>query len=110
MGWAGCVEVWHPTANEETVSRLQRTAREHHLLMTGGSDFHGMYNSRLTKLGECLTPDEQITELLNYKAKQRRLQKKAAISAEKAVLIPIFDGILCKLHLCERQEHDHEHI
>lgn len=53
--------------------------------MTGGSDFHGMYNSRLTKLGECLTPDEQITELLNYKAKQRRLQKKAAISAEKAV-------------------------
>ena len=79
------VEVWHPTANEETVSRLQRTAREHHLLMTGGSDFHGMYNSRLTKLGECLTPDEQITELLNYKAKQRRLQKKAAISAEKAV-------------------------
>jgi hypothetical protein len=79
------VEVWHPTADEETVAHLKRTAREHNLLMTGGSDFHGMYNSRLTALGDCLTPDEQLTELLNYKAKQRRLQKKAAVAAEKAV-------------------------
>lgn len=79
------VEVWHPSADEEAVSRLQKAARAHNLLMTGGSDFHGMYNSRLTALGEFMTPDDQITELLGYKAKQRRLQKKAAVAAEAAV-------------------------
>lgn len=79
------VEVWHPTANEETVARLKRTAQKNSLLMTGGSDFHGMYNSRLTRLGACLTPDEQIAELLNYKAKLRRQQKKTAAASDTAV-------------------------
>jgi predicted metal-dependent phosphoesterase TrpH len=35
------VEVWHPENNETVRLNLRALAAEHHLIMTGGSDFHG---------------------------------------------------------------------
>ncbi len=70
------VEVWHPDNSPEETEKLIEIAKKNNLLMTGGSDFHGLYNSRITKIGSYSTPDENLTELLNYKAKKKRQQKK----------------------------------
>lgn len=71
------VEVWHPKNSSEQVEYLKNKAKEHKLLMTGGSDFHGMYNSEPRKIGDYTTPPENFEQLLKYKAKKRRQQKKA---------------------------------
>lgn len=71
------VEVWHPSANEEQQAALKKIATKHKLLMTGGTDFHGLYNMSSLSLGDYGTPDDAISKLLGYKSKQKRLQKKA---------------------------------
>lgn len=54
--------------------------------MTGGSDFHGLYGHKETSLGCCMTPKTQLNELIGYKARQKRLAKKAAELAAQAVV------------------------
>jgi hypothetical protein len=75
------VEVWHPSADEETVARLMKLAKKNGLLMTGGSDFHGMYGVGNVSVGTCVTPDENLDALLSYKARRRRKLAKAAKAA-----------------------------
>lgn len=72
------VEVWHPRNSEEDIQKLIEIANEYKLLKTGGTDFHGMYNKTPLPLGTCLTPDECLDELLNYKAKQGRQKRVTA--------------------------------
>lgn len=72
------VEVWHPENSPEQVEELLKIAKKHHLLTTGGSDFHGMYSKNINHLGSYSTPDDCLTALLGYQAKQRRQKKKAA--------------------------------
>ena len=76
------VEVWHPENTPEQQEYLKAVAKKHKLLMTGGSDFHGGYNAKPTVLGQCYTPQDNLNELLNYKAKQRRKQRR--LEKEKA--------------------------
>ena len=71
------VEVWHPSADADTVETLRAFAKTNDLLMTGGSDFHGMYGMG-TSLGACATPEEHLDALLNFKARQRRKLARAA--------------------------------
>lgn len=80
-GLAG-IEVWHPTSSEEDEASLIKIAEKNKLLMTGGSDFRGMYNRGRRTIGDCVTPQNHLSELLNYKTKMKRLQKKMA--AQKA--------------------------
>ncbi|MBR5272456.1 MAG: PHP domain-containing protein [Clostridia bacterium] len=61
------VEVWHPENNAEQTQWLFDFANAHSLIKTGGSDFHGMNNSRMTHVGEYRTPKEELEKLLNYK-------------------------------------------
>lgn len=68
------VEVWHPSHTEENVAQLSAFARDHQLLMTGGSDFHGLY-APSRPLGSATIPDEHVQALLTYKA---RLKKQRA--------------------------------
>ena len=77
------VEVWHPTADKQLTAELIAFAKKNKLLMTGGSDFHGLYNRSAISLGDYLTPKTQLNELLGYKARQKRLMKKNAALAEK---------------------------
>ena len=77
------VEVWHPSASEEDVARLQKIAKKSGLLMTGGSDFHGMYGTGNITIGSCQTPDANLDELLSYKTRKRRQMAKAAKAAAK---------------------------
>ena len=79
----GGVEVWHPSASEEDVARLQKIAKKNGLLMTGGSDFHGMYGTGNITIGSCQTPDANLDELLSYKTRKRRQMAKAAKAAAK---------------------------
>lgn len=78
------VEVWHPTCSKENEERLISIAKTHKLLMTGGSDFHGMYGHAGVSLGDYITPKQQLSELLNYKTKIKRQQKKLASLEEAA--------------------------
>lgn len=77
------LEVWHPTADEETRTRLIAIAKNHKLLTTGGSDFHGMYSRGIITIGDFTTPKQQLNELLNYKTKIKRQQKKLAQQQEQ---------------------------
>lgn len=56
---------------------LGSICKKHKLLMTGGSDFHGIYGSSTVTLGTCTTPDEHLDKLMGYKAKKKRAQRKA---------------------------------
>ncbi len=76
------IEVWHPTCSKENEARLIAIAKKHKLLMTGGSDFHGMYNHGKWSLGDYGTPKQQLSELLNYKTRVKRQQKKLSARQE----------------------------
>ena len=75
------IEVIHPSANEDEQAELKKFATKNKLLMTGGSDFHGLYNEHQVSLGDYSTPDDCLHALLTYKSKQKRLQKKLAAQA-----------------------------
>lgn len=81
MGIDG-IEVNHPSANEEQKANLRKIASKAKLLVTGGSDFHGLYNEYKVSLGDYTTSDDELHALLTYKSKQKRLQKKMAQKAE----------------------------
>lgn len=78
------IEVWHPSADEELTSGLLSFAKKNKILATGGSSFHGLYNEKVLTVGSYCTPKAQLQELLSYKAKQKRLQKKLnAVNVEE---------------------------
>lgn len=80
------IEVWHPSADEEAIEKLSAICKKNKILLTGGSDFHGIYGDRAVTLGACSTPQEHLDKLMGYKAKkkraQRRAEKEAAAAAE----------------------------
>ena len=63
------VEVWHPYHSEDQQAALAEFAEQHKLLMTGGSDFHGMYSRTARALGSTTIPDDCVEALLRYKQK-----------------------------------------
>lgn len=76
------IEVWHPSATEEQQEELKKLAVKNKLLMTGGTDFHGLYNEFPISVGDIEVPDDAVTKLLGYKSKVKRMQKKALKAAE----------------------------
>lgn len=76
MGLDG-IEVWHPEASDEDIEKLNTICKKNKILMTGGSDFHGIYGRKTVTLGTCSTPDEHVDKLMGYKAKKKRAQRKA---------------------------------
>lgn len=71
------IEVWHPSASAEIEAELIEFAKAKNLLMTGGSNFHGLYNRGSVLLGDYLTPKKHFDDLMNYKARKKRQQRKA---------------------------------
>jgi len=61
------VEIWHPSASAEDVANLKKLSADLGLLMTGGSDFHGMYSAVPNMIGSYVTPDEHFARMLEYK-------------------------------------------
>lgn len=63
------LEAWHPLHSDGDVRAIQTLARQYGLLLTGGSDFHGMYEGKVNQLGSCTTPEEWVEAL--YKRKEK---------------------------------------
>lgn len=57
------IEVNHYSNNEEQKSELISLAKENDLIITGGSDFHGLYNSTVTHIGSQTTDEENLDKL-----------------------------------------------
>lgn len=64
------VEVYHYSADEEQQAKLLAIANEYDLIVTGGSDFHGLYNTRPTPLGMYTTDKENIDRILRLCGKK----------------------------------------
>lgn len=64
------VEVYHYTADENARKQLLEIAEKYNLIVTGGSDFHGLYNAKPTFIGSNVTDKEnldRIFKLVNKK-------------------------------------------
>ena len=61
------IEVWHPSNTEERIDTLKAFAEENHLLMTGGTDFHGFYTDPLRPIGSCGAPEDTVQKMKEYK-------------------------------------------
>ena len=77
------LEVWCPENTEEQSEKLLKKAKQNKILALGGTNFRGMYNETPLTVGSYITPDKQLDELMSYKAKQKRLRKKAEQEAKK---------------------------
>lgn len=87
MGLDG-IEAWCPNNTNEQTQQIVDYCKKKKLLVTGGSNFHGIYAENTVTLGSYTTPQEHLDKLLGYKAKkkraQRRAEKEAALAAETA--------------------------
>lgn len=61
------IEAYHSRYDLETSMKLSSFAHDKKLLVTGGSDFHGMYSGRSIRLGSCTTPEKCFHELMAFK-------------------------------------------
>ena len=83
MGLDG-IEVWTPENTEEQTQAFFDYAKKNNLLMTGGSDFHGLYSRKANTIASYSTPDENLAALKTFQARQRRARRKAEAEAAKA--------------------------
>lgn len=65
------IETDHYSADEDYRSELKKIADKYNLICTGGSDFHGLYNSVPTHLGSGNTSIENIDRILKLTAKKK---------------------------------------
>lgn len=61
------IEAYHSRFNLEQSTKLSTFAHDNHLLVTGGSDFHGLYAQRPVRLGSCTTPEKCFRELMAFR-------------------------------------------
>lgn len=57
------IEVYHYSADDKQQKYLLDVAEKYNLIVTGGSDFHGLYNSHPTHIGQYTTDQENIDKL-----------------------------------------------
>ncbi len=62
------VEIGHYSADEQYRSVLSEIAEKYDLIVTGGSDFHGLYNSVPTHIGSESTTKENLDRILKLSA------------------------------------------
>ncbi len=80
----GRLEVWHRGNPSEQRERLLTIARRHDLLVTGGSDWHG--KGKPNALGENLTSDETVQEIINRGVLLSKESSKAKIKNRNAII------------------------
>jgi predicted metal-dependent phosphoesterase TrpH len=70
-------EVFHSRNNREEQKQLLTLAKDNNLLVTGGSDFCGMYGRGCVTIGHEQVNDAQVSSLLTYKSRMRRAKRMA---------------------------------
>jgi len=73
------VEAYHYSADEEQQQKLLETAEKYDLIITGGSDFHGLYNERPTHLGNYYTSKDNIDKIIKLANKANKLYKRGKL-------------------------------
>lgn len=68
------VEIEHPRNTEQDKAELRQLAEKYHLIVTGGSDYHGMNTNTPRPVGACTTADDQI-QRIEQLAKKRKSGK-----------------------------------
>lgn len=63
------IEVWSPYSDDVQKQYMVDVADKYNLVMTGGSDFHGMYSKSVRPIGLYTTPKEQLNKLIKCKKK-----------------------------------------
>ena len=63
--------------------KLVDIAKEHDLIVTGGSDFHGLYNETMTHIGSMTTDKENLDKLFKLIHINSQKANKAAVKTEK---------------------------
>ena len=71
------VEVYHFSAPPVSQKKILEFAKENNLIVTGGSDFHGLYNETITPIGSNVTDEENLNKLFKL---IRENKKKASKS------------------------------
>ena len=61
----GAVEVYHPDHDRAATARYRDLARDHDLLVTGGSDYHGPGSGREAALGHVTLPPRDYERLIS---------------------------------------------
>jgi hypothetical protein len=69
------VEVFHSANTREDQKYLLSVAKANNMLVTGGSDFRGMYSN--TTIGQEQVNDAQVSSMLTYKSRMRRAKRQA---------------------------------
>lgn len=64
------VEVYHHSADEDSQKKLLDLAEKYDLIVTGGSDFHGLYNDVPTHLGSNTTSKENLDRIIKLSNKK----------------------------------------
>lgn len=64
------VEVFHYSASQEQQKQLLDIAEKYGLIVTGGSDFHGLYNAVPTSLGSNATAKEELDRIIKLSNKK----------------------------------------
>lgn len=67
------VEIDHPRNKPEDQQALYTLAKEYDLIVTGGTDFHGIHANHPHPLGTCRTDDSQIERILRLAQKRKGL-------------------------------------
>ena len=78
------IEVFCPSNSEETMQRLINRCKGTDLLMTGGTEFKGMFSNQPLCVGDVEVPESNIKSLLNYKTKMKKRRAAAKKAAEGA--------------------------
>ena len=66
------VEVYHPKNTPEGMQRMLDVAGQQNLIVTGGTDFHGMYTTKPYPLGSFVTQQQSIERLLELHRQRSR--------------------------------------
>jgi len=75
------VEVFHRSNSREDQKYLLNLAKANNMLVTGGSDFMGMYSIGCVTVGQEQVNDSQVNSLLTYKSRMRRTKRQAGSPA-----------------------------
>jgi predicted metal-dependent phosphoesterase TrpH len=65
------VEAYHYTADKSQEAQILSVAEKYDLIVTGGSDFHGLYNAKASCLGSHTTDKENIERILRHGTKKK---------------------------------------
>lgn len=64
------VEIGHYTTDSESEKKLREIAEKYDLIVTGGSDFHGLYNAKPSHIGSFTTSKDNFDKIIRLSNKR----------------------------------------